>query len=306
MTAEKPVPASTVRKLAAPPGTLGLYGRAALPLIPGAAKLPFVPGGARELPDLTLSLEGVRVDVARLRAYADVCGFTLRNDLPPTFPFVLGFPLHMALMTDRRFPFPAIGLVHMHNRIVQHRPISIAEALDVAVRARDLRPHPKGRTFELVTEVRAGGELVWEDVATIFRRGGGSKDADAAPPADPTAGVGDLGIATPTTWKVPGNQGRRYAAVSGDVNPIHLHPLSAKLLGFPRAIAHGMWTKARSLAAIHDQLPPAYSVDVRFQRPVLLPATVAFGSAGVGEQLAFVLQDERKGTPHLRGVVAAR
>jgi acyl dehydratase len=301
---EKTLVTASVRKLAAPPGTLGLYGRAALPLIPGATKLPFVAGAARELPDLTLTLEGVRVNVEKLRAYADVCGFTLRNDLPPTYPFILGFPLHMALMTDGRFPFPAIGLVHMHNRIVQHRPISIAETLDVAVTTRNLQPHPKGRTFELVTEVRSGGELVWEDIATIFRRGSGS--TDATPAEDPTAGVGDLGIATPTTWKVPANQGRRYAAVSGDVNPIHLHPLSAKLLGFPRAIAHGMWTKARSLAAIADQLPASYAVDVRFQRPVLLPATVAFGSAGVGEQLAFVLQDDRKGTPHLRGVVQAR
>ena len=44
--------------------------------------------------------------------------------------------------------------------------------------------------------------------------------------------------------------GRRYAAISGDYNPIHLGALSAKLFGFKQAIAHGMWSKARCLAAL--------------------------------------------------------
>jgi hypothetical protein len=291
------------RQLSSPPGTLGLYGRAALPMIPGASRLSFVAGSAKTLPDLTLTLPEVRVDVAKLRAYADVCGFTLRNDLPVTYPFVLGFPLHMALMTDGSFPFPAIGLVHMHNRIVQHRPISIAETLSVAVRAQNLQPHPKGRTFELITEVRSGDELVWEDIATIFRAGGGKGEAPAGS-EDPTAGVAALKIAPTDEWRLKGDLGRRYGFVAGDVNPIHLHPLSAKLFGFPRAIAHGMWTKAHALATLQDQLPDAYAVDVRFQRPVLLPTTVGFGSAETdGGGLAFVLQDQRKGTPHLRGVV---
>ncbi|EHN11275.1 Acyl dehydratase [Patulibacter medicamentivorans] len=296
---------TTTRQLSSAPGTLGLYGRAALPMIPGASRLPFVAGSASALPDLTLTLPEVRVDVAKLQAYAKVCGFSLRNDLPVTYPFVLGFPLHMALMTDGSFPFPAIGLVHMHNRIVQHRPISIGETLSVAVRADNLQPHPKGRTFELTTTVRAGDELVWEDVAAIFRAGSGKGPAPEGS-EDPTAGVGALRIAPTEEWRLAGNLGRRYGFVAGDVNPIHLHPLSAKLLGFPRAIAHGMWTKARSLAALQDRLPDAYAVDVRFQRPVLLPTTVAFGSTETdGGGLAFVLQSaSAKATPHLRGVVA--
>ena len=38
--------------------------------------------------------------------------------------------------------------------------------------------------------------------------------------------------------------------MSGDVNPIHLHALTARAMGFPRAIAHGMWTYARTLAPL--------------------------------------------------------
>ena len=62
---------------------------------------------------------------------------------------------------------------------------------------------------------------------------------------------------TGIVWKLPGNLGREYAAVSGDHNPIHLYPLSAKAFGFKRQIAHGMWTKARSVAAFANRLPDA-------------------------------------------------
>ena len=59
--------------------------------------------------------------------------------------------------------------------------------------------------------------------------------------------------------------------MSGDHNPIHLYPITAKALGFPRQIAHGMWTMARCVAALENRLPDAVRVDVAFKKPVLLP-----------------------------------
>ncbi len=111
------------RTLDSPPSILPLYARAAAPLIPGASLLPFVPGRAAEVPDTELVLGGVRPDPDAVAAYAKVCGFSLRDTLPPTYPHVLAFPLHMALMADGGFPFGAVGLVHVENRIVQHRPL---------------------------------------------------------------------------------------------------------------------------------------------------------------------------------------
>ena len=101
----------------------------------------------------------------------------------------------------------------------------------------------------------------------------------------------------------PGDIGRRYAAVSGDRNPIHMHSLTAKPLGFPRAIAHGMWTKARSLAALEGALPDAFAVDVRFRRPILLPGSVSFASESDGDAIRFAVRDAKRGTPHLEGRV---
>lgn len=315
------------RELNGPPNMLGLYARTLAPLVPGASRLPFVGGrggaggrgvestdrggdsdggrNAGELPDLELTLTGVRVNPERLAAYAHVCALSLRDELPATYPHVLAFPLHLALMADPSFPFPAVGLVHLANRIVQHRPIELSEPLDLRVATTPLRAHPRGRTFALVTQARVGEELVWEDHSTMLRRGGsgnggsgkgsggkdGPREQQQAPP--PRGAV----------WRLPGDLGRRYAAVSGDRNPIHMHALSAKAFGFPRAIAHGMWTKARCLAALEQRLPDAFSVEVEFRRPILLPGKVAFGSVDQDRDasIRFAVSDAELETRHLDG-----
>jgi hypothetical protein len=303
------------RTLESPPSILPLYARAAAPMIPGASLLPFVPGRGSEIPQLELDLPGVLADPERVAAYAKVCGFALRDHLPPTYPHVLAFPLHMAVMADGSFPFGAVGLVHVGNRIVQRRRIGIGEELTIKVRPTPLEPHPRGRTFSLITEASVGDELTWESTSTMLRRGNGSatpspdaknsdspelhqllhpvdREVDAVRGEEPGAG---------SEWRLGGDLGRRYAAVSGDRNPIHMHSLSAKALGFPRAIAHGMWTKARCLAALESLLPDAFSAEVRFRKPILLPGRVEFASAVDGEEIDFAVRDAKRGTPHLDG-----
>jgi acyl dehydratase len=305
----------TARTLESSPSILPLYARAAAPMIPGASLLPFVPGGGGEIPDLELDLAGVQAKPKDVAAYARVCGFALRDHLPPTYPHVLAFPLQMAVMADGSFPFGAVGLVHVENRIEQHRRIGIGEALTIHVRPTKLQPHSRGRTFSLVTKVSANGETVWESTSTMLRRGNGS--SDTAPKADspelhqllrPTGvevdAVREGELVAGAEWRLGGDLGRRYAAVSGDSNPIHMHSLTAKPLGFPGAIAHGMWTKARCLAALESRLPDAFAVDVRFRKPILLPSKVEFASATDGDQIDFAVRGAKRGTPHLDGRIA--
>jgi acyl dehydratase len=104
---------------------------------------------------------------------------------------------------------------------------------------------------------------------------------------------------------VPGDIGRRYADVSGDRNPIHLHPLSAKAFGMPGAIAHGMWVKARCLAALEGTLPQALDVGLQFKAPMVLPAKAAFASWPEGDGRAFAVHDAKSGKPHVTGRYAA-
>jgi len=297
----------TRRTLDSAPSILPLYAKAAAPMIPGASLLPFLPGGGGEIPEIELALEGVRAEADAVAAYNRVCGFPLRDHLPPTYPHVLAFPMHMAVMADSSFPFGAVGLVHLENRISQHRPVGLDEELMLAVRPTALTPHPKGRTFSLVTEARVGEELVWDSESTMLRRGGGSPEAAKKSYGDRTPDSGAATAAeepTPSAeWRLGGDLGRRYAAVSGDRNPIHMHALSAKPLGFPAAIAHGMWSKARCLAALEPRLPDTFTAEVAFRRPILLPGRVEFGSQTEGERTSFFVRDAKKHTPHLEGSV---
>ena len=304
-----------LRTLERSPGLLSLYARAAAPLLPGTSLLGFLSGGGGEIPDLELELPGVQVDPAHLASYTAVCAMTMRERLPATYLHVLAFPLHMALMTDSSFPFGPVGLVHVSNAITQHRPVRVEEELDFRVRATPLEHHPRGRTFSIVSEARAGEELVWDEQSTMLRRGGGTNDAAETAAAGRDEELRDegaereaeggpdrpVGLPLAAEWKLPGDLGRRYASASGDRNPIHLHALSAKAFGFPRAIAHGMWTKARCMAALEQLLPGAFTVAVRFRRPILLPGKVAFGTADEREAVDFSVTDLRKGTPHLVG-----
>ena len=291
------------RELHSSPSMLPLFARAGAAMVPGASRLPFVGGGGRDVPDLTLKLTGVAIDADRLARYNRVCGFDLRDTIPATYPHILAFPLQLSLMADPGFPFPAIGLVHIENRIVQHRPIRRSERLDITVRATPLKDHPRGKQFSLISEVRVGDERVWDEISTNLRRGSGS-DEDAKAPGNKLPKAEDLPATA--TWTLPGDLGRRYGSVSGDFNPIHMHPLTARLFGFSSAIAHGMWTKARCLAALQARLPDAFTAVVAFKKPIFLPGKVEFCEAdtpGEAFGVQFGVRGAPQGRSHLDGLV---
>lgn len=276
------------------PSLTRLYGKAAL----GAV----LPGGRPgTLPDEEVALRELEIDRGHLAAYDRVCGFDLRDVLPATYLHVAAFPLAVTLMTRRDFPFPLPGLVHVANRITQYRPVTADETPTITVRSQDLRPHRKGRVLDLVATATVHGETVWEDVSTYLQRGAGRAEDAPAPGPDVAAPERSPAAAV---WKVPATTGRRYAAVSGDRNPIHLSSLAARAFGFPRAIAHGMWTKARILAALQSRLPGSFTVDVRFEAPVLLPARVALTTVDHRRTVRVALHAAGSDRRHLTGEIA--
>lgn len=240
------------------------------------------------LPDTELVLAGHRVDREHLMDYQRLCGFSVDDVLPHTYPHILGFPLQVELMGRAAFPLPLAGLVHVENTITVRRTLT-DDVLDVAVHAERLLEHPKGRQVDLVTEVNVDGEPVWSGRSTYLARGKGNPDAErgAAAPSLPRGFPA-------AQWSLPGDLGRRYAAVSGDVNPIHLHPLTAKAMGFPRAIAHGMWTSARVLGALGRSAQGPSTSHVWFRKPVLLPGKVDLVVDRSGPVLVAGLRSTRK------------
>jgi acyl dehydratase len=286
----------TERLIEGRPSALPTMLKAALPALPVVNLVPGIAKKGGDLPDLRLTRKDLVIDTEHVAAYAEVCGFSPSQTLPLSYPHMLAFPLHMGIMTDASFPYAAIGSVHLGNTITQHRPIAPSERLDVTAVATNKRPHAKGTVFDLVTTVTSEGETVWESTSNYLRPGRGDQEAkpERTAPFDVIASNG-------TSWKLAGNLGRRYAAVSGDHNPIHLYPLTAKAFGFPRQIAHGMWSKARCIAAMANRLPDAVTVEVEFKKPILLPTTVAFGSRIVEDGIDFSLTNPKSGAPHLVG-----
>lgn len=259
-------------------------------------------GGA--LPSHRLMMTGVQQDVRRLADYSEVTGGVLSDRLPATWLHVLTFPLQVQLMAGRDFPFPMVGMVHLANVMTQHRPVRVEEELTLSSWSDNLAPHRKGHTVDLLGEARVGGEVVWEGRSTYLVRVPDRTRGAAVPDPDRTRGAAVPDAhehAIPqtelATWRLPADLGRRYAGVSGDANPIHLTALTARALGFPRAIAHGMWSHARALAAVQPRLADAFTVDAQFVKPILLPSTVALRGGlteGAGELAVTSRDGERK------------
>ena len=256
------------------------------------------------IPRMDAVQRAVAIDAGELANYRKVCGFAPGAQLPVTFPHILAAPLHLGLLTQKAFPLKLLGLVHIRNVIRQLRPLTPDERLDLQVYVEGQREVHNGIEFDLVTQVDdALGKRVWESVSTNLSRRK-KKEGRGTPPK--RHGEEVFQAEHSERWKVPGNIGRRYAGVSGDINPIHLSALSARAFGFPRAIAHGMWSLARCAAALENQFPQeAFEISVAFKQPVLLPASVQFQSRRDGGGIAYQLSNADGSKVHLTGSVRA-
>lgn len=253
-----------VRELSDVPSFPAVYA-AALTRRPGVRR-------ARELPQLAHRVRRVRIDPQRAAAFDHLMGGPATDLVHPGVLHVLAFPVSLSLMARSDFPVPLLGLIHVRNQVLQHRPVRVGEKVDVECRARGFAPHRRGRTFEAVTTISApDGDIIATDVSTYLTTHGAPEDARDAParrrePFAPPLPTG--------RWRLDAGTGRRYAEVSGDANPIHMSSLSARLFGFPRAIAHGMYTASRAFTEARPDLSRPLRWDVDFDAPVLLPGTV--------------------------------
>ena len=275
----------TVEVLDEMPGMGGAFARAMVPSRAGQVRLP----------QHEVVVRDHRQDRDRLAAYSRVCGFTLRDEVPPTWLHVLTFPLHIHLLGHPSSTVRLAGAVHTANRMTLHRPVGAHEQLDLSVHIDGPRPHRKGALVDLVGQVRVADEVVWDGVSTYLATGaqvdGEPQEAArrAFEPRRPQA-----------RWRLAADLGRRYRQVSRDPNPIHTSRLAAKAFGFARPIIHGMWTHAHALAALEGRLPDAYTAQVDFVKPVLLPGTVGFVTERTAHSWLADVVTRDGAKPHLR------
>jgi acyl dehydratase len=182
--------------------------------------------------------------------------------------------LMVELLLSPSFPLRAMGILHLGQRVVAHRTLSPDASFDLRCHLTEVRVSPRGLELDCAMQARMNEELAWEGLATLLSRDP-KAPRSAARPAAPPPEPDDPRWSEPLAEDAPADLGRRYAAASGDYNPIHLHPVLARVFGFPKAIAHGMWTLSWALARLSADLPPTHQVHATFRKPVLLPGRVA-------------------------------
>ena len=248
------------------------------------------------LPELSAQSSGICINQEHLQAYRQLCGFEQGQGVPATYLHMLAFPLFLNILVQQQFPMKAMGQVHLRNTISVLQPFDPRQPLDMSAKISRSTITSKGLEWDIDVQIEADKQLVWTCESTFLHRC--KTDIERSKPK----GVRKYG--KPQLWSTESDLGRRYARVSGDYNPIHLTDLTAKLFGFKQAIAHGMWSKARCLAAMDKQLPDyGYSVAVNFHRPLFLPSQVQFYTGVRQGQRHFSLFNLGGDQAHLEGVI---
>lgn len=231
------------------------------------------------LPEVKLGVKGYKIKPSKLAKFAKTVHWTATDKVPPTYFQVVAFPLYLKMLLRKDFPWAVMGLVHIENEIIQHKPISLDDTLDIVCFCSDLEPHRFGWQFTINIHVLREGELVWQSLSKNLVRQGRRKKMARVPEEK----IPEEAFTNEDLWSLSGGLGRKYAFASGDCNPIHLHAVTAKMFGFDHAIIHGMWTIGRSMTQVQQDLPETYTVYVKFRQPIFLPNTIKWKKALIPE-----------------------
>lgn len=256
------------------------------------SKKPFVAPAGTVVTPIELEARRVKLSAGHLQRYRDICRVQSATHLPPAYLHAVAMPMHMQLFIARTFPVKVLGLIHLRNTIRVFKAIDVNKPLRLTVHFDTLRLTEAGQEYDFTTRYERDGELVWEEVSTMFARGtvptrveggGTGKRPSIERSAHPEQGTQTetLEIAEKTGW--------HYAKVSGDFNPIHLTARTAAMYGFKQAVAHGMWSLGRCLGSAAAHLPAeGIQVDTQFKLPVYLPsqALARTWPAGSGVDIA--------------------
>ena len=248
------------------------------------------------LPAISAEWQNMSIDTQHLAQYNRICGFA-EHKMPATYLWTRAFPLIMRILVSKQFPLPAMGQVHLSNQISVHKTFDISKKITITAAVAHSKLSSKGLEWTMQLTADVEGISVWSSQSTFLHRckTGIERNSKTIEKAEGES----------QQWSLAKDLGRRYAAISGDYNPIHLGALSAKLFGFKQAIAHGMWSKARCLAALDAVIPVSgYQVSVNFLKPVYLPSTVNFYTNPEDGRHIFCLYDSSGEHRHLQGSIS--
>ena len=236
--------------------------------------------------------------------YRIVCGFSKNrsNIIPISYLQTAFIGLLGKFITSSFFPINPLGLIHIFQSFEQKRPVTFDEILDLACTLDHIKKTEKGIETGFILEVMSQGKLVWKGSSVFFTRNRARKKKTAKK-------IDEIFLEKKETILAPSNTGRKYASVSGDYNPHHLYSVFARLFGFKKAIAHGMWSLARVIASLDKKfgIHDSATIEASFKLPIFMPAKMSLGYECQNDPQSqqaivnFELRDKQKGFPHLKG-----
>jgi hypothetical protein len=249
------------------------------------------------LPALSAQHQDLLIDSKHLNAFRSLCGFKPGTKLPATYLQTLAMPLVLSILSNKQFPIRAIGKMHLRNQVSVLENFDLRQPINLTASIGSSFLSSRGLEWNMVFTALVDNQLVWSGSSTYLY----NCETGMSRREKPKLIRGD----NPQEWLVPNGIGRSYGRISGDCNPIHLSSLTAKLFGFKSAIAHGMWSKTRCIAALEDQLPEAgYSVDVGFHRPLYIPSGVKFYTRQLETGQHFSLFNDKSEKAYLTGLIS--
>lgn len=243
------------------------------------------------------------------KKYTAYCAMTQWKDavvLHPCFIQMCSLPLQMQCLLDPKSPFALLGLVHIRNQIVQLSGCRLDAQTEMRARFNAIRAHTAGWEIDIEVTAIQQGCVVYTATSTYLSR---VRAPHVAPRkrTEKRATASDSGFEDTGTLHALDGTGRSYASLSGDFNPIHLHAVSARLFGFKRAIAHGMWSLATSYALYarnQQSVENAVMLSCEFARPLMLPGEArVLVKAPDSDTQAFMLTDVARHHVFLHGTI---
>ncbi|WP_340676947.1 MaoC/PaaZ C-terminal domain-containing protein [Paraglaciecola sp.] len=250
-------------------------------------------------------VKNIRLATDKINAFNQLTAWSHREIVHPGFLHTLGFPLQLKLMLHKDFPFSIMGVVHIANKIEQYKTVHPTSSLDVCCTLGGIKQLKIGYLFTIETEFFVKQQRVMYARHQYLRRGHNiTKSKIRSPHESDWSCAGN-----DESWPLKTTLGWQYARCSQDYNPIHLHPFSAKLLGFKQHIVHGMWLKSRAFSALNDssmkKIPSALSCEVEFKKPLLLPNSVVFQQRTIPSETAIEFRitsnDNQQTIEHMTG-----
>lgn len=199
-----------------------------------------------------------------LKKYCNFIRWT-KEEIPPTYPYVLLTHMQISMVTDSRFPFSPFGIIHKNERIETLAPLTRGK-WEMHCSIPLFRRVEKGYEFEMISVLKVDGKIVWRSTTTAFKQIKRGLSRFNFEPIE---------VSDQPKWNLASDHGRKYAFLSNNFDPIHFSKFSAKLMGLKKPIMHGMFTAARGLSEMKEIKYPL-KVDFRFVAPIYLPSNIVF------------------------------